>query len=126
MCTGLQQQAHDGGSAQPRCLVERVAAVADLLVDLGTLKEQQLHQVLAVGANGCRTRKRSQLAQNPQCNTAASQATYDQGRVLDLVLAVWVGAVLEQEGGVLHQTSRCCQEERRLTQRGALLHRLSA
>lgn len=54
------------------------------------------------------------------------QPTYDQGRVLDLVLAVWVGAVLEQEGGVLHQTSRCCQEERRLTQRGALLHRLGA
>lgn len=53
MCTGLQQQGHHGGFAQARGFMERAAAVAALLVDLGALQEQQLHQVDAVRANGC-------------------------------------------------------------------------
>lgn len=52
--------------------------------------------------------------------------THDQGRVLDLVLAVRIGSVPEQEGHVVHQTSFCGQEEGRLAQGGALLHGLGA
>lgn len=52
--------------------------------------------------------------------------TDDQGGVQDPVLAVWIRSVLEEEGGVFHQAPFCGHEERRLTQRGALLHRAGA
>lgn len=50
--SGLQQQAHRSGSAQPRGLVQGPPAVAALLVHLGPPVEQQLQQVAAVRADG--------------------------------------------------------------------------